>query len=134
LIALSRMALRCAPGLRPLPLTLGAATLLACVALLVWDVAPRSFPSRAHDVLGALPLGLVAVAYLAHELVRKPSLYDLARAGLLAGAFFFWAANQYWPDSPRATLFNDLAVVLFVLDVVLTMLRSSPTPTITGQP
>jgi hypothetical protein len=38
---------------------------------------------------------------------------------LLAAAFLFWSANQFWPESPRATLFNDLAVALFVIDVWL---------------
>jgi hypothetical protein len=29
--------------------------------------------------------------------------------------------NQLWPDLPQATLFNDLAVALFVIDVWLAM-------------
>jgi hypothetical protein len=39
------------------------------------------------------------------------------KAILLALAFLFWAANQFWPESPRSTLYNDLAIALFVLDV-----------------
>jgi hypothetical protein len=38
---------------------------------------------------------------------------------LLAIAFLFWAANQLWPGSAYATLFNDVAIALFVLDVFL---------------
>ena len=46
---------------------------------------------------------------------------------MLAAAFLFWAANQFWPDVPQATLFNDLAVALFVIDVWLTMMAERQT-------
>jgi hypothetical protein len=45
----------------------------------------------------------------------------LVRAMLLAAAFLFWAANQFWPNLPQASLFNDIAIGLFVLDVFLAM-------------
>lgn len=85
--------------------------------LLAWDVRPELFPPRAHDVLGALPLALIAVTYLVHEAVRRARPLEFLKALLLALAFLFWAANQLLPDAPRATLFNDLAIALFVLDV-----------------
>ncbi|MGB8028666.1 MAG: hypothetical protein WCF30_03285 [Terracidiphilus sp.] len=44
---------------------------------------------------------------------------EFLKAIMLAVAFLFWAANQFWPDSPQATLFNDVAIALFVLDVFL---------------
>jgi len=72
--------------------------------------------------LGALPLALIAFAYLAQQAVCCQSRKDLVRAILLAVAFLFWAANQLWPDLPQATLFNDIAIALFVLDVFLTMI------------
>ena len=72
-------------------------------------------------MLSALPLALIAVAWLGHRLTRRPTPGELGRAIVLAAAFLFWAANQFWPDFPRATLLNDLAVALFVIDVWLTM-------------
>jgi hypothetical protein len=42
---------------------------------------------------------------------------EFVKAILLSIAFFFWAANQLWPDLRAATLFNDIAIALFVLDV-----------------
>ncbi len=96
-------------------------TLLTLVPLLIWDAAPRSFPERAHDVLASVPLALIGVACVAHSLVRRLRMPDLAKSGALAAAFLFWAANQLWPDHPRATLFNDVAVALFVLDVFLSV-------------
>ena len=98
--------------------SLGVATLATAALLLAWNLAPARFPARAHDLLGALPLAIVAFAALAHQIARPSGWRDLVKTGLLAAAFLFWAANQLWPDSPRALLFNDVAIVLFVLDVV----------------
>ncbi len=113
---------------RSLSLALAALTFASAVALIVWNIVPGFFPlqANAHDLLGALPLSLVAVAYTVHVAVRGASPYDLMRALILAAAFLFWAANQYWPDAPLARLWNDIAVVLFVVDVLLTMIRSEP--------
>lgn len=112
-----------------LPLAIGIATLASVAVLVAWDVVPGLFPPRAHDVLGALPLALIALAYLAHQSVRRPRPGDLVKATLLATAFLFWAANQRWPDLPQATLFNDIAIALFVLDVFLSMVGwPSPPP------
>jgi len=106
---------------RLVPMVLAGIALLSLVVLVIWDVGPSLFPARAHDLLGALPLALIAVAYLAHQAVLRPGCKDVVKAILLAVAFLFWAANQLWPDLPQATLFNDLAIALFVLDVFLTM-------------
>jgi hypothetical protein len=102
---------------RLLPLALGIVTLLAVALLLLWDLAPQRFPARTHDLLGALPLALIALAYMADQALRRRSPGELFKALLLALAFLLWAANQFWPGSSRATLFNDLAIALFVLDV-----------------
>jgi hypothetical protein len=107
---------------RALPVTLGIVTLVSGAALLLWDVKPKLFPSRAHDLLGALPLALIALAYLIYQSVRRPGAAELFKGVLLAIAFLFWAANQFWPDSAAATLFNDIAIALFVLDVFLVMI------------
>jgi hypothetical protein len=96
---------------------LAALTLATVVVLLAWDLAPRRFPARAHDWLGALPLALIAAAYAVYQLGRRPSRAEWFRAAVLAAAFLLWAGNQLWPDSPQATLLNDLAIALFVLDV-----------------
>jgi len=98
---------------------LGAVTLATVVVLLIWDVFPAIFPAGSHDVLGAVSLTLIAVAYLVYQLERRPAAAEFFKAIMLAAAFLFWAANQFWPNSPRATLFNDIAIALFVLDVYL---------------
>ena len=98
-------------------ISLGATALGSVLLLLISNIHPGLFPVRAHDVLGALPLALIAVAYLIYQDVRGASAANMCKAALLAIAFLFWAANQFWPEGVRATLYNDLAIALFVLDV-----------------
>lgn len=104
---------------RAIPVILGILTLAGVAALLVWDVAPAIFPPRAHDLLGAFPLAMIAVAYLVYQSVHRPSRMEWFKAILLAVAFLFWAANQCWPNPHQATICNDIAIALFVLDVFL---------------
>jgi len=114
---------------RALPVILGVVTLASVGVLLAWDVAPRLFSARAHDFLGAFPLAMIAVAYLVYQSAHRPARLEVVKAILLAIAFLVWAANQYWPDLPQATLFNDIAIALFVLDVFLVIVgwpKTSP--------
>ena len=102
-----------------LPVRLGQITLISVLVLFLWDAFPKSFPPRSHDLLGALPLALIAFTYLVYQAFRRPNRAELLKAVLLAAAFLFWAANQFWPAASAATLFNDLAIGLFVFDVFL---------------
>jgi hypothetical protein len=65
---------------------------------------------------------MIAVAYIVYQFAHRPPWREMVKAILLAVAFLFWAANQLWPASRQATLFNDLAIALFVLDVFLVMI------------
>jgi hypothetical protein len=107
---------------RAIPVFLGIITLAAVVVLLLWDVIPTLFPARAHDLLGAFPLAMIAVAYLVYQSVHRPPPKEWIKAIMLVIAFVFWAANQCWPDPHQATIFNDIAIALFVLDVFLVMI------------
>jgi hypothetical protein len=107
---------------RSVPVVLCVVTLVSVGVLLVWDVLPGLFPSRAHDFLAAIPLALIAGVCLVYEAVRRPSRSELVKASLLACAFLFWSANQLWPTLRQATLFNDIAIALFVFDVFLAMI------------
>jgi hypothetical protein len=109
-------------GHRALPVIFGILSLASAGVLLAWDVIPRFFPPRAHEVLGAFPLAMIAFAYLAYQAAHRPAPLEIVKAILLASAFLFWAANQFWPNIPQAMLFNDIAIALFVLDVFLVMI------------
>jgi len=101
------------------PVVLGILTLADVLLLFVWDVTPASFPPRSHDFLAASSLTMIAVACIVYQLLHRPAPAEFAKAIMLAVAFLFWAANQFWPNLPQATLFNDIAIGLFVLDVFL---------------
>lgn len=107
---------------RALAVMLGLVTLASVVILFVWDAVPGLFPPRSHDWIGAFSLSMIAVAYLVYQAAHRPPAREFAKAVMLAIAFLFWAANQLWPDSPRATLCNDIAIALFVLDVFLVII------------
>jgi hypothetical protein len=107
---------------RVLALVLGAIALVDVAVLFVWEGFAHLFPSRSHDFLAAFSLGLIALAYLVYQVAHRPGWKELTKAVMLAVAFLFWAANQFWPDLPQATLFNDIAIALFVLDVFLVMI------------
>jgi len=96
--------------------------LASVTGLMAWHIVPSLFRVRVHDILGVLALALIAFAYLVHQMILRPGHKDLIKAILLAIAFLFWSADQLWPDSPHATLFNDLAIALFVLDLFLSMI------------
>ena len=100
---------------------LGVITLADVVVLFAWDAVPRLFPARSHDFLAAFSLAMIAVAYMVYQIAHRPARWEFAKAAMLAVAFLFWGANQLWPNLPQATLFNDIAIALFVLDVFLVM-------------
>jgi hypothetical protein len=113
------MVTRLARAQRAVPVALGIVTLAGVAALFAWDARPALFPAGAHAILGALPLAMIAVAYLLYQAARRPSPAETAKAITLAIAFLFWSANQFWPDIPQSTVFNDIAIGLFVLDLFL---------------
>lgn len=116
-------------GHRALAVILGVVTLADVAVLLAWDVFPGRFPVGSHDFLASFSLATIAVAYLIYQAAHRPPWKEVLKAVLLAVAFLFWAANQLWPNLPQATLFNDIAIALFVLDVFLVIVgwpASSP--------
>jgi hypothetical protein len=107
---------------RVFPVILGMVTLASVAVLFAWDAFPRLFPARAHGVLAAFPLAMIACAYIGYQSAHRPGRSEFVKAIMLAVAFLFWSANQLWPDLRQATLFNDLAIGLFVFDVFLVMI------------
>jgi hypothetical protein len=111
-----------------LPLFLGAITLTGTAGLLVQDAFPGVLAAVRHDVLEAFALALIAIAYLVYQALRRPALLEWVKAAMLAAAFLFWAANQVWSNVPVGTVFNDVAIGLFVLDVFLMMANGRAAP------
>jgi hypothetical protein len=106
---------------RAVPVIIGGFTLVSIAVLFTWDAFPGYSPSEAHNVLAALPLAMIALAYLVYQAARRPPFRELVKAIMLTLAFVSWAANQLWSNLRQATLLNDIAIALFVLDVFLVM-------------
>jgi peptidoglycan/LPS O-acetylase OafA/YrhL len=102
---------------------LGCLAIAASAVLLLLDAKPELFPGGAHDYLATFALGVIAAAWLLWQSARGMSRGEFLKTALLVAAFLFWAMNQFWSNSAYATFFNDLAVGLFVLDVLLAMLQ-----------
>jgi multisubunit Na+/H+ antiporter MnhB subunit len=113
---------RADPDHRAVPVLLGAVTMVCVALLLACDVFPALLPAGAHGYVEALPLALIALAYLLYQSVHRPPPREWLKAVLLAAAFLFWSANQFWPYHHQATIFNDLAIALFVFDVFLVII------------
>ncbi len=113
---------RLARAQRAVPVALGTVTLVGVALLFVSDIRPALFPAGAHTFLGAFPLAAIALAYLIYQAAHRPSPAECAKAIALVAAFLFWAANQFWPDLSQATVFNDIAIGLFVLDIFLVLI------------
>lgn len=114
---------------RAIPVILGIIALASVGVLLAWDAHPASLPANAGNALRAFPLVMVALAYLLYQSAHRPPPMEWVKAMLLVVAFIFWAANQFWPNLHHATIFNDVAIALFALDVFLVMIgwpASSP--------
>jgi hypothetical protein len=109
---------------------LGVIAVAITATLLAFDLGPTHLSEHAHAELSAAPLALAALAYLAHQLLRRADPADIVKSALLAAAFLVWAAYQLNPGAPLAL--NDLAIALFVLDIAVVIasdvLRSRPGP------
>ena len=98
---------------------LAVLALAFAAVLVVLDFSTGFLESPAHQVISGAPLAIIAVAYLVHQAIKHPSLLETLKAILLACAFLLWAAYQLSPRFPHIAVFNDLAIGLFVVDMVL---------------
>jgi hypothetical protein len=87
--------------------------------LLAWDINPTFFPRSVHVLLEGFSLALIALAYIVYQSAHRPPLMEWIKAIILATAFLFWSANQFWPNLRQGMILNDIAIALFVLDVFL---------------
>ena len=100
------------------PVILGVVT-LAASGLLAQDSLPGLSPAWSHACLGGFFPGDDRRSLSHLRVGASARAAGTVKAVLLAAAFLFWAANQFWPNLPQAVLFNDIAMALFVFDVFL---------------
>lgn len=105
-----------------------ALTLLSVLVLLAFDAAPSLFRTDLHGRLATLALVLSAFGCLLPHLGRGARPLEWVKALIAAFAFLFWAANQICLNPTTATVFNDIAIALFAVDVFLVVAGSPPVP------
>ena len=69
---------------------------------------------------------MIAFTWLAHHALQRASFRDWLKAILLSIAFLFWASNQFLSNLHLATVCNDIAIALFVLDLVFIIASRPP--------
>jgi hypothetical protein len=89
-----------------------ATGLLAIVVRAVWG------GSLARALEGAA-LFLAAGAYLAHMIAHHEKRRELLTRSILVSAFALWGIVQIAPGLPGNLVFNDVVIVLFVIDLAI---------------
>jgi hypothetical protein len=117
---------RLARAHRAVSVTLAIFALAGSGILFIWEALPGRFPGTVHGFLAALPLAMIAVAYLVYQGAGQRPVREWIKTAVLVTAFLFWAANQLWPDLRQAIIFNDIAIGLFIVDVFLVIISRSP--------
>lgn len=106
-------------ALRSLGLALVWGAAAASAVLLGLDATPRFLQGGAHRIISAAPLFAIAAAFLAAQIVLRPTPGEFARRVLLSIAFLLWGADALFSEYAWAAVANDAAVALFVLDLAL---------------
>jgi len=99
----------------PVVVFLATCALLCAALLLLSNLQLASTPL--HTWLGAIPLGLIGIAYAVLQVRLKPEGATLAKRLLLAGTFILWAVDQFLPAGRLATLVGDIVVSAYVIDL-----------------
>jgi hypothetical protein len=103
---------------------------LAGVALVLGlDLRPGFLDSHAHRFVSALSLLAIATGYLILQARLRPSPHELLKRALLSIAFILWSISQLAPHAQWATIADDLAIALFVLDLSLVIWDELHPPT-----
>jgi len=111
---LSSWLMRDTPGLRLLTRALASLAIVACVFLILADLARFG-----HAPLSAAPLLLIGAAYMVLQGILRPPWKELVKRLLLGLAFVLWGVDQLLPSGPFATVVGDVVIILFVVDLGL---------------
>ena len=103
--------------LRWLAMALGAIAAAGIAALLATDAqihVPLAFSASA---ISAASLLLIGVSFLIVQAIQRPSLTELLKNALLAGAFLLWGVVQLMRPSDLSKKLGDALIALYVVDL-----------------
>jgi len=103
--------------LRWLAMVLGAIAAAGIAALLATDAqihVPLAFSASA---ISAASLLLIGMSFLILQVIQRPSLAELLKNALLAGAFLLWGVVQLMRQSDLSKKLGDVVIALYVVDL-----------------
>jgi len=103
--------------LRWLAMALGAIAAAGIAALLATDAqihVPLAFSASA---ISAAALLLIGVSFLIVQAIQRPSLTELLKNALLAGAFLLWGVVELMRRSDLSKKLGDVVIALYVVDL-----------------
>jgi hypothetical protein len=105
--------------LRSLTVVCFTFALLGVVALWVYDLTRHLHPTPDHQRVGAMPLILIGLSYIAFQLSSARPSAQKTQGLLLGTAFVLWGSEQLLPAGPWVTLMDTLVITIFVVDLAL---------------
>lgn len=96
-----------------------ALALLGSIELLLLDAFPTLTNRVIHASVSAAALLLAGTAYLALQLVFRPSPQELVNRIVLGSAFVLWGIQELLPAGALSVLLGDVVITLFIVDLSL---------------
>ena len=91
--------------------------LTGVVALLVTDIVHHLSFSPLHAHLDAWPLTAIGLSYIILQFAGNRNRADQVKGIFLGIAFLLWGGEQLVPPSQMATVMDEGAITIFVVDV-----------------
>jgi hypothetical protein len=103
--------------LRWLAMVLGAIAAAGIAALLAIDAKIHMPLAFSASAISAASLLLIGVSFLIVQAIQRPSLAELLKNALLAGAFLLWGVVQLMRQSDLSKRLGDVVIALYVMDL-----------------
>ena len=103
--------------LRWLAMVLGAIAAAGIAVLLAIDAKIHVPVAFSAPAISAASLLLIGVSFLIVQAIQRPSLAELLKNALLAGAFLLWGVVQLMPQTDLSRELGDVVIALYVVDL-----------------
>jgi hypothetical protein len=110
-------------SIRWLSITLFILALVAVACMWFSDALRHLHTMSSHQQIGALPLILIGLSYIAFQFVGKRRLAERVKGLFLGFAFVLWGSEQLLPPSPWVMVMDSLVISIFVVDLALIIME-----------
>ena len=108
-----------AKSLRWLSIILFILALVAVAGLWLSDAQRHLHTMSRHQQMGALPLTLIGLSYIAFQFAGKRRITERIKGLFLGLAFVLWGSEQLLPPSPWVMVMDSLVISILVVDLAL---------------